>query len=74
MLKSVIDGDNIIDKTDFTEEEFVNFIDELPPAILNKVVEFASATPYTSARVQARCKVCKKTFEYEAKGLINFLV
>ena len=74
MLKSVIDGDNIIDKSEFTEDEFINFIDELPPAILNKVVEFASATPYTSARVQARCKVCKKTFEYEAKGLINFLV
>ena len=74
MTKSIVDGDNVIAKEDFSEDEFSAFIDDLPPKIMAKIVEFISATPYTSAKVQARCKVCKKTFEYEAKGLVNFLV
>lgn len=74
MTKSIVDGDNVIAKEDFSEDEFSAFIDDLPPKIMAKIVEFISATPYTSAKVQTRCKVCKKTFEYEAKGLVNFLV
>lgn len=74
LVESVIDGDSVIPKDAYSVDEFKDFIESLPPAVVKPLREFVLAAPYTVADVVARCQKCKKTFTYEASGLINFLV
>lgn len=75
MLRSVIDGDNVIPKEDFSEEEFLEFMEDcLLPSGMAKIFDFVNSSPYTVATVEARCPTCRKSFSYEATGIIGFLV
>jgi len=74
MTDAVIDGDTVFNKSDFTKEEFAEFVDDLPSPATKKLKDFLSAAPVTAADIKTKCKVCGKDFEYNVRGLIGFLV
>lgn len=74
LVDNILDGDNVIPIEEIPEDEFTEFVESLIPRVRDKLVDFINATPYASAKVVARCKTCRKTFEYEANGLVRFLV
>lgn len=74
MVESIFDGDQIFAKSDFSLEEFNEFIDDLPTPNTKILKDFLDAIPYTQTRVVAVCHKCKKEFPYKATGVISFLV
>ncbi len=64
----------VIDKTEFTLEEFTEFYSSFQPKDLENLRQYFLNTARCVADLQVKCKVCKKTFKAEQTGLLNFLV
>lgn len=74
LVEAIIEGEDVTPKELFTNEEFNDFIDDLPANATDNLKTFLKATPVTSATINARCHKCQKEFTYTVSGLLGFLV
>lgn len=74
MTETIIDGSEVYQKSDFSVEEFDEFIDDLPTPVTLGIKQFLELAPTTQVDIKARCPKCKKEFNHTATGVISFLV
>lgn len=74
LLIAVIDGDDVIPKEEFTLEEFIDFYSHFTPSELENLREYFMNSARCVANLKVKCNKCKKEFESEQSGLLNFLI
>ena len=69
---SIIDGDEIHTRDDFTEKELMNFLDTLSLEMFDDVQKFFVNVKTLQIMGTYDCEHCKETSPYELVGLGNF--
>ena len=71
-IVSVIDGDEVHTKDDFTTKELTSFLDSMSLTMFNDVQEFFNSAPKLSIDVNFECKECETKNHKELEGVGNF--
>lgn len=72
-VDSIIHNDNIIlPDVDFTHEQFIDFIDNLPAGSVTSIIEFIQNLPTIAADIHLKCPKCQKVHDTALEGLNGF--
>ena len=69
---SVIDGDEVLGRDDFTEKELTSFIDSMSGFMFNDVQKFFDASPKIVIEQDYTCSVCEQNSHLKLEGLGSF--
>ena len=69
---SIIDGDEVLGKDDFTEKELTSFIDSMSSLMFNDVQKFFDAAPKIVIEHDYTCSVCEKSNHTVIEGIGSF--
>ena len=69
---SVIDGDEVLGRDDFTEKELTSFIDSMSGFMFSDVQKFFDSAPKIVLEHNYTCSVCEKNSQLKLEGLGNF--
>ena len=69
---SVIDGDEVLRRDDFTEKELTSFIDSMSGFMFNDVQKFFDASPKIVIEQDYTCSVCEQNSHLKLEGLGSF--
>ena len=69
---SVIDGDEVLGRDDFTEKELTSFIDSMSSLMFNDVQKFFDSSPKIVIEHDYTCSVCEKNNHLTLEGLGSF--
>ena len=69
---SVIDGDEVLGKDDFTEKELTSFIDSMSSFMFLDVQKFFDASPKIVIEHDYTCSVCEQNSHLKLEGLGSF--
>ena len=69
---SVIDGDEVLGRDDFTEKELTSFIDSMSSFMFLNVQKFFDASPKIVLEHDYTCSVCEKNNHLTLEGLGSF--
>jgi DNA-directed RNA polymerase subunit M/transcription elongation factor TFIIS len=71
-IESVYDENEIYPAKDHTREELEKFVESIPSAAFQKIVEFFENIPTLKHTIEFKCPKCKKKSVYELEGLSDF--
>jgi hypothetical protein len=71
-IGSVFEGKNVYSGTDYSKEDLAEFVESFQMSHLKKIKDFLINVPYLSYEGSFECESCKKTNEYEVKGIRDF--
>lgn len=69
---SIIDGDEVLGKDDFTEKELTSFIDSMSTIMFTQIQEFFDSAPKLVIEHEYKCSVCEKNNHLVLEGLGSF--
>lgn len=69
---SVIDGDEVLGRDDFTEKELTSFIDSMSSLMFNDVQKFFDSAPKIVIEHDYTCSVCEKSNHTVIEGIGSF--
>ena len=69
---SVIDGDEVLGREDFTEKELTSFIDSMSSLMFNDVQKFFDSSPKIVIEHDYTCSVCEKSNHTVIEGIGSF--
>ena len=69
---SVIDGDEVLGRDDFTEKELTSIIDSMSGFMFSDVQKFFDSAPKIVLEHNYTCSVCEKNSQLKLEGLGNF--
>ena len=69
---SVIDGDEVLGREDFTEKELTSFIDSMSSLMFNDVQKFFDSSPKIVIEHDYTCSVCEQNSHLKLEGLGSF--
>ena len=71
-IVSVIDGDEIHTRDDFTRKELINFFDSMSLIMFDDVQQFFNSQPVLSLGIDFNCSNCKVNNKKDLTGVGNF--
>lgn len=71
-VENIYDKDQVYTKKEFTLEEFIAFIENLPGSKFEKILAFFTNLPRVEAKVEVKCP-CGHTTEFVLQGIKDFL-
>ena len=71
-IDSIIDGDEIHTKDDFTSKELNDFLDTMDLKMLDKIQEYLSSVPSLEINTSYTCEKCSEVNDTVLKGVGNF--
>lgn len=71
-IEYIFDDDKIYDRKDQTEEELMQFLENLTHGQLQKIKLFFDTMPKLKKNIQFDCPVCKYHHDYSIQGIQNF--
>ncbi len=69
---SIIYGDEVLSREDFTENELTSFIDSMSASMFSDIQKFFSNVTTLKIEKDFKCSVCEKTNHIELEGIGNF--
>lgn len=73
-IKSISSAEGTFTKTDYSKEELVKWLEDLPSDAGDKIAPFFSSLPVVSEVIPITCPKCKTKRSIELKGLDDFFV
>jgi len=73
-IDMVVDGDSVQTRKDFTPEELVEFVENLPQEHFKKLERFVDNFPSFVVTAKAKCPTCKTTHNIEYSEFESFFV
>lgn len=71
-IEYIFDGDKVYDRKDQTEEELMQFLENLTHGQLQKIKLFFDTMPKLKKDIEFDCPVCKFHHNYSIQGIQNF--
>ena len=71
-IVSIINGDEVFTRDDFSEKELVEFLDQLELTMFNKVNEFFNNAPVLTIDANFKCSSCDINNENKLEGVGSF--
>lgn len=71
-IEAVYEGKTVHTSSDYSREDLAQFVESFQMSHLKKIKEFLVNTPYLSYEGSFECESCKKTNQYEVKGIRDF--
>lgn len=72
VLECIFADEQVWWKKDLTRQQLVDFIDQLPPATLEKIKDFIANLPHLEVDVSYTCAKCGNQTEFSIKGIHDF--
>ena len=69
---SVIDGDEVHSREDFTKSELVNFLDSMSVTMYGGILEYFNSAPKLQIVQEYNCNACNKDNKIVMEGVANF--
>ena len=73
-INSIIEGDEIHTRDDFTSKELESFLDNMSMDMFEKIQEFFSSAPSLVINHSYNCQECNTNNTLKLKGIANFFV
>lgn len=70
---SMFSGDEVINKSDITKEEYIEYIDNLPRPFADKIEYLFKNQPWLALPVKGNCVACGKEHATTVTGILDFL-
>lgn len=71
-IDMVYDAENIYRAEDYTKDELIEFLDNMPTDGFKKIITFFETMPKLTYPIKYNCPVCKKEHNQNIEGLVNF--
>lgn len=71
-LVCIFQGDEVIERQDIEQKEFIEWLDTLPPKLTDKIEFFIKNQPYLEYEVNGKCGVCGYTVNTRLQGISDF--
>ena len=71
-IESIYDEEEVYQAKDHTREELEQFVESIPSASFQKIVEFFENIPKLQHTIEFKCPKCKKKSVYKLEGLSDF--
>lgn len=71
-LQTIYTGDEVIDVSEESKKDILNFVDRLPALDYKKLETFFDKVPYVEGNLKYRCTKCKKEHNKKVIGLNSF--
>ena len=69
---SIIDGDEVHSREDFTKSELVNFLDSMSVTMYGGILEYFNSAPKLQIVQEYNCNACNKDNKLVMEGVANF--
>ena len=69
---SIIDGEEVLGRDDFTEKELISFIDSMSTVMFVQIQEYLNSAPKIVINHSYKCSVCEKDNELNLEGIGSF--
>tara|TARA_Y100001963_G_C6766667_1_gene442663 strand:+ start:1223 stop:1939 length:717 start_codon:yes stop_codon:yes gene_type:complete len=69
---SIIDGDEVLGRDDFTENELMSFIDSMSTVMFVQIQEYLDTAPKIVIEHDYKCSACEKDNNLKLEGIGNF--
>lgn len=71
-IDMIYDAENMYKSEDYSKEELIEFIDNMPTDGFRNIVKFFETMPKLTYPIKYTCPVCEKNHEQNIEGLVNF--
>jgi len=69
---SIIDGEEVLGRDDFTEKELITFIDSMSTVMFVQIQEYLNSAPKIVINHSYKCSACEKDNELNLEGIGSF--